>query len=114
MTEVEGYHKWFQISRWEDTWTIPSITINISQVSILRRRYDSRTRCNQDLGSNVDMRWREAIMTKMKCIPTYWKNLDQSIEFSRIGYKACLRRDQYRDFKDELWYIQILHVHQQQ
>ena len=63
--------------------------LGIRQVQVLRRRQTSEFSCNDDLDGNVDMRWREAAMQKVGCIPTYWKHLDQSNIFQEKGMADC-------------------------
>ena len=47
---------------------------------------------------------RKSIIKKVKCIPTYWKNLEQSAGLIQQKFKDCTRSDQYRDFHDNLAY----------
>ena len=105
MIEVDGRkQKQFQILLREDETINPKLDVDIFQLNVLRRRHDSETVCNQDLNSNVDIRWRETIMNKVKCIPTYWKNLEHSTDFNHKEFEACSRSNQYSDLYDEISY----------
>ena len=72
----------------------------IRQVQVLRRRQTSKFSCNADVDSNVDMRWREAAMQKVGCIPTYWKNLEQSKFFQEKGMLDCKARGDYNNLSN--------------
>ena len=71
--------------------------LGIRQVQVLRRRQTSKFICNDDVDSNVDMRWREAAIEKVGCIPTYWKNLDQSEKFQERRLEDCQNHWEYDD-----------------
>ena len=53
-------------------------TLEVSQLQVLRKRVDGRQHCNKDIMSDVDIRWREAVIDNVGCIPTYWKSLNIS------------------------------------
>ena len=63
--------------------------LGIRQMQVLRRRHTSEFSCNTDVDSNVDMRWKEAVIENVGCIPTYWKNLDQSKIFQEKRLRDC-------------------------
>ena len=50
--------------------------MHISQVEVLRKRKDGRSkeRCDPNLEDD-DKMWREKVMEAVNCIPTYWKGL---------------------------------------
>ena len=76
------------------------LKIGITQLQVLKRRHDSRVPCNKDLESNVDMRWRESVMSIVGCIPTYWRGLPQSVSFQALNFDDCTRSQQYKSFFD--------------
>ena len=79
-----------------------SYSVVISQLQTLRKRPDSLIRCNPDHDSNLDMRWRESIMTTANCIPTYWKNMKQSSHFTKMKLIDCSTSQEYINLTDIL------------
>ena len=79
-----------------------SYSVVVSQLQTLRKRPDSLIRCNPDHDSNLDMRWRESIMTTANCIPTYWKFLNQSIDFKKMKLSDCTTFQEYNNLTDIL------------
>lgn len=76
-----------------------SYSVVISQLQTLRKRPDSLIRCNPDHDSNLDMRWRESIMTTANCIPTYWKFLNQSTDFTNMKFNEG-RKASYKEYSN--------------
>ena len=50
----------------------PEYKYNINKVEVLRKRYDSKTRCNETLSDETQMALN-IIMRKEGCIPAYWQ-----------------------------------------
>ena len=50
-------------------------SIHINQVEVLRKRSDGVVPCNSSL-ENDDLSWRQSIVRKVGCIPSYWFDLD--------------------------------------
>ena len=50
-------------------------SIHINQVEVLRKRPDGVIPCNRSL-ENDDLSWRQNIVRKVGCIPSYWFDLD--------------------------------------
>ena len=84
--------------------------IGIAQLQVLRKRHDAKITCNQDLESNLDMRWRESAMTALGCIPTYWKNLPHSETFRSHMLRDCMKLDQYKSFKELLDWRELANI----
>ena len=55
-------------------WNKSSLNFKISQVSILRKRPDSNTPCNNELHDD-DLNLRKIVVEQIGCIPTYWKKI---------------------------------------
>ena len=49
------------------------------------------------------MRWRESIMTTANCIPTYWKFMNQSIDFTKMKLIDCSTSQEYSNLTDILY-----------
>ena len=77
--------------------------LEVSQLQVLRKRFDGRQYCKEDINSDVDTRWREAIMDKVGCIPTYWKYLNFSNEFRLKFWKDCNKSADYQVFWNQLF-----------
>lgn len=61
-------------------WERNLLTLAISQVSVLRRRKDANSPCNPDL-DDEDFFIRKTIISRVGCIPIYWKFLlDEKID----------------------------------
>ena len=102
MPHIDGRkQKWFQVSLRNDTPIIPKFDVDIFQLNVLRRRHDSMKPCNEDHENNLDIRWRENIINKVKCMPTYWKNLERSATKNNYSFQGCLGADQYLDLFNE-------------
>ena len=80
------------------------LKVGITQTQVLKKRHDSRIPCNRDYESNVDMRWRESVMSMVGCIPTYWKSLPQSLSFRSHSFNECTLAQQYSSFYDYTLY----------
>ena len=78
-------------------------TLEVSQLQVLRKRFDGRQHCRKDTKSDVDTRWREAVMDKVGCIPTYWKSLNISGAFRSNFRKDCDKSTQYEILFDQLF-----------
>ena len=77
--------------------------LEVSQLQVLRKRFDGRQYCKEDINSDVDTRWREAIMDKVGCIPTYWKYLNFTNEFRLKFLKDCNKSADYQEFWNQLF-----------
>ena len=82
---------------------IPSYTIGISQMQLLKKRPDSYISCNPDHGSTVDTRWLKSFMITSNCIPTYWILLDQSINHEDGKLNECTKSQEYDNLSDILY-----------
>ena len=102
MTVIDSDPK-FSINLSNISNTVHYPTFEISQLQVLRRRFDGRQHCNDDNNTNVDTRWRESVMRKIGCVPSYWKNLTTSDEFG-LNYKD----DCSHSFHYESLYNQII------
>ena len=76
------------------------LNVGITQTQVLKKRHDSRIPCDRDYENNVDMRWRESVMSMVGCIPTYWRELPQSLSFRSHNFNECTRAQQYKSFDD--------------
>ena len=64
-------------------------TFAISQVSILRKRSDANSPCNNALHDD-DLRLREKVAEETGCIPVYWKNLMET----NLTFEICKTPEQ--------------------
>ena len=102
MPDIDGRKKkWLQVPLRNDSNIVPSFDVDIFQLNILRKRYDSVTPCNKDNENNLDTRWRENVINNVKCVPTYWKNLEHSSTKNNYSLEQCLRADQYSNLFNE-------------
>ena len=76
------------------------LKIGITQLQVLKKRHDSKLPCDRDYESTVDMRWRESVMSIVGCIPTYWRDLPQSLSFQSHQFNDCTRSQEYESFTD--------------
>ena len=83
---------------------IRELDIDVFQLQVFRKRYNSGTPCNRDITSNIDIRWREELMKKVNCIPTYWKYLERSIDFKNKHINDCTTSAQYQSFWEQTTY----------
>ena len=54
--------------------TCKDLDLDISQVTILRKRHDSNVPCNKEVQDDVDQLQRDVIK-RLECIPIYWKRI---------------------------------------
>ena len=54
------------------------IAFLMSQVTLLRKRHDATTPCDQDL-SNEDVKIMTAVIEEVGCVPTFWKSIDTDL-----------------------------------
>lgn len=78
------------------------LKFEVTQLQVLRKRYDGKVACDMDLDSNIDVRWRESVMKLVGCIPTYWKGFAHSSKFQLLQLKDCTTSGQYQSFTN--WY----------
>lgn len=52
---------------------------------------------------DVDIRWREAVIDNVGCIPTYWKNLNVSDTIRLNFRKDCNKSTHYEMFFNQLF-----------
>ena len=71
------------------------VTLEIRQVQVLRKRKDATSPCDDDL-QNDDRKWREVVMDKVGCIPSYWKRLVGNSTKPDIAAE-CTRSEQLRE-----------------
>ena len=68
------------------------IEIRLSSFIILRRRVDGRISCHPN-SEGDDARYRDLILKKLRCLPLYWKNFDNSSS----GLGPCVSVDQLQN-----------------
>ena len=70
--------------------------IQFSQVEVLRKREDKRSkeRCDPNLDDD-DKMWREKVMEAVKCIPVYWKGLYSDQNMKLLNLRECNSSIQY-------------------
>ena len=70
--------------------------VNIGQLQVLRRRSVAGRYCNNDHDGNFDARWKEYIMSKVGCVPSYWRDDDRTNNFQSKKLLDCNTSQQYK------------------
>ena len=72
--------------------------VHLSHVEVLRKRSDGFATCNENL-KNEDHLWLEKVISEIKCIPTYWKGLEDQLSLQLNSFSIC-NSSAYYDYVD--------------